>query len=191
MKKLIGKSISLSCTIRLHQAKYATITGVPPVDEGVLMFYNMGNVKSEDSENSIYNKKDADKYVRFIGNYPLQLSVALPLFSWMAQYRNGKLINLISKTNGIDSVNKSKISETESGKRYKIISPFLQNGNYFMEGDELKIEKLSEAALTEAAQLIADNMKEKQCKIIFYDLDEYNLNTYSYESLEKILAPFN
>src|SRR6478672_12112056 len=35
---------TLSCTIRLHQVKYARITGIPPVDGGLLMFYNMGKV---------------------------------------------------------------------------------------------------------------------------------------------------
>ncbi len=32
----------LSATIRLHQVKYPEKSGMPPVDKGVLMFYNMG-----------------------------------------------------------------------------------------------------------------------------------------------------
>ena len=35
---------TLSATIRLHQVKYFNKTGVPPVDKGMLMFYNMGEV---------------------------------------------------------------------------------------------------------------------------------------------------
>ena len=37
------ENIVWSATIRLHQLKYPKQTGVPPVNKGVLMFYNMGN----------------------------------------------------------------------------------------------------------------------------------------------------
>src|SRR5665213_722628 len=40
--KLTAEGKILSATIRLHQVKYADRTGVPPVDRGMLMFYNMG-----------------------------------------------------------------------------------------------------------------------------------------------------
>jgi hypothetical protein len=33
----------LSATIRLHQVKFSEKTGIPPVDRGMLMIYNMGN----------------------------------------------------------------------------------------------------------------------------------------------------
>src|SRR5207253_974111 len=36
--------ITLSATIRLHQIKYRERTGVPPVDRGMLMFYNIGRI---------------------------------------------------------------------------------------------------------------------------------------------------
>jgi hypothetical protein len=35
---------SISATIRLHQVKYPATTGIPPVDRGVLMYYNMGSI---------------------------------------------------------------------------------------------------------------------------------------------------
>src|ERR1700722_4840670 len=42
--KLNAEGKILSATIRLHQVKYADRTGVPPVDRGMLMFYNMGRI---------------------------------------------------------------------------------------------------------------------------------------------------
>jgi hypothetical protein len=37
----------LSATIRLHQVKFSEKTSIPNVDKGVLMFYNMGKVSSD------------------------------------------------------------------------------------------------------------------------------------------------
>jgi hypothetical protein len=54
----------ISCTIRLHQVKYYRKTGLPPVDRGMLMFYNMGEI-ADTASNSIFNEADAAKYTRF------------------------------------------------------------------------------------------------------------------------------
>lgn len=46
-----------SATIRLHQVKFMENTGIPPVDRGMLMFYNMGNIEDINTPDSIYDKK--------------------------------------------------------------------------------------------------------------------------------------
>jgi hypothetical protein len=57
--KAISKK-QLEATIRLHQVKYQVRTGIPPVDRGILMFYNMGKLSAKPEDpNSIYNPKDA------------------------------------------------------------------------------------------------------------------------------------
>jgi hypothetical protein len=43
----------LSVTIRLHQLKFIGETGVPPADKGLLMCYNMGNLRHLQIKNSI------------------------------------------------------------------------------------------------------------------------------------------
>ena len=62
----------ISATIRLHQVKYAAITGIPPVHRGMLMYYNMGKINATDN-NSVYDKKIAEKY---ISSYFRQSSIA-------------------------------------------------------------------------------------------------------------------
>ena len=42
IKKHLPKQTHLSATIRLHQYKFPDKTGVPPVERGMLMFYNTG-----------------------------------------------------------------------------------------------------------------------------------------------------
>lgn len=68
----------LSCTIRLHQVKYSDRTGIPPVDHGVLMFYNMGNIDAG-SGSSIYDRSIAHRYTPSLRSYPLMLDLALPV----------------------------------------------------------------------------------------------------------------
>ena len=52
--KMLSKQI-IAATIRLHQVKYLVQTGVPPVNHGILMYYNMGNIDAG-TTNSIYEK---------------------------------------------------------------------------------------------------------------------------------------
>ncbi len=80
IKKISSKT--LSATIRLHQVKYFQKTGVPEIDRGVLMYYNMGKISS-DSSNSIYDDHIAERYTGSLQRYPLALDVALPVFSWV------------------------------------------------------------------------------------------------------------
>jgi hypothetical protein len=85
----------LSATIRLHQVKYKARTGVPPIDKGTLMFYNVGQINADLHENnSIYNEKDAGRYIEFAKHYPLPLDIALPLFSWSILIRDGRVIQV-------------------------------------------------------------------------------------------------
>ena len=78
----------LSATIRLHQVKYYKQAGIPPVDRGMLMFYNMGKLNALTAENSIYNSNDAAGYIETVDDYPLKLDLALPAFSWAVHFRN-------------------------------------------------------------------------------------------------------
>ncbi|MGB5866480.1 MAG: hypothetical protein WBG69_01285, partial [Arcobacteraceae bacterium] len=84
----------LSATIRLHQIKYAKKTGVPPVDYGVLMYYNMSNIQDFNINNSILDNDVAKKYHYNFESYPLKLKLALPLYSQAIQFRNKKAISI-------------------------------------------------------------------------------------------------
>ncbi len=92
MRSLLPAHTRLSATIRLHQYKHPRRTGVPPVDRGLLMLYNTGDIESPDEEHSIFHTRDALRYVEGAPTtYPLPLDVALPTFSWTLIYRDGRL----------------------------------------------------------------------------------------------------
>ena len=88
-------NLQLSATIRLHQVKYRDDTGVPPVDYGVLMYYNMDKITATGA-NSIYNRATAKRYISSLKSYPLQLNIALPMFSWGVHSVRGEVVNLVS-----------------------------------------------------------------------------------------------
>lgn len=82
--------LPLSSTIRLHQVKYSERAGIPPVDHGILMFYNMGNIDAGNG-NSVYDRAIAHRYTPSLRTYPLMLDVALPIFSCGLQVRDGRV----------------------------------------------------------------------------------------------------
>ena len=60
------------------------------------MFYNMGEVADWNCENSILNQTDARAYLPNFRDYPLDLDLVLPIFSWGVLYRQGRMIRLIN-----------------------------------------------------------------------------------------------
>ena len=67
LKAKLNKTIS--ATIRLHQIKYYYKTGIPPVDYGVLMYYNMSNIGDFDTKNSILDNDISKQYHYNFDNY--------------------------------------------------------------------------------------------------------------------------
>jgi len=171
-------SKTISTTIRLHQIKYFIETKVPPVDYGVLMFYNMGKLSAK-GQNSIYDKKIALQYLPALKNYPLRLKVALPIFSWMVHSRNNEIVNLISKTKMEDFRNNPTFEVEKNIISVK--KNCLFKGCFFKEGDKLHLEEITEADLKEMKALMSDYIGKDSKEIIYYDLDENNLKKYQNE----------
>ena len=92
LRKAFPPSVIWSATIRLHQIRDYRQTKVPPVDRGMLMFYNMGSLRTWEETNAILNLEAARTYMTgAVAAYPLPLDVALPLYHWGAIFRRGAL----------------------------------------------------------------------------------------------------
>jgi hypothetical protein len=179
----------ISSTIRLHQVKYKERTGVPPVDRGVLMYYNMGAING-DNNNSIYERTIANRYNAYIKSYPLTLDVALPLFSWALQMRNGKVIDLLNKINFTQFENDSNFTILTSN-RYKATHACFKAGYYFQQGDEVKGEHVPAEDLLDITTQINQHTNHRIDKLIFYDLDSTNLIQYEKDIFEKVRNNLN
>ena len=69
----------LSTTIRLHQLAMPA----PPVDYGVLMLYNTGDPRQFDEKNPVLDYRDVHPYLKRLGDYPLPLAAAYPVYQWV------------------------------------------------------------------------------------------------------------
>jgi hypothetical protein len=188
LKEEMGKNIKLSATIRLHQVKYFQKTGVPPVDRGMLMFYNMGQVDQLKAENSIFNTAEASKYLTQFDTYPLPLDVALPVFSWAAIYRQQKLVQLISDFEPTLLGNKNLVKV--GNDTYQAKGPIEMKTYYLQTGDVVKFEVMQPENTLEAAELIQSHMKDS-ISVILFDYNDINLKRYHEEDLKDIFDTFN
>lgn len=185
-KKLSKKK--LSATIRLHQVKYFKKTKIPNVDSGVLMYYNMGSI-APDSLNSIYDQKVAERYLKSLKKYPLHLDFAFPIYSWGVHIRDNKVIGLRSKMNSAGLEKDSNFEKT-SPVFFRVKHSNYKNGVFYEENDLLKIEEIKAEDLKEMAEDLQDNLVEKPNEIIFYDLDEFNLNNYEKNIFKQVVSWF-
>jgi hypothetical protein len=183
--RLLSKE-KISATIRLHQVKYKERTGIPPVDQGVLMYYNMGAITG-DNNNSIYERSIANRYNAYIRSYPLHLDVALPVFSWGLTIRNGRVVELLNKINFTQFENDSNFSKV-SIDRYQTRNACFKAGYYFQQGDEIKLEHVPAEDLFEITTQIKQHTNRRIGKLIFYDLDSINLIQYEKDIFKKVLS---
>ena len=176
----------LSVTIRLHQIKYFKETKIPPVDYGVLMFYNMGKLSALHETNSIYDKNVALNYIYSLKKYPLKLKIALPIFSWWVHTRNNSVINVISKFDELSFKNNSNF-EVQNNIVYVKRSTLFE-GFFFSEGDQLKLEKINNDDLIEMVDLFSNKLSNKPSEIIFYDLNTNNFKNNQNDNFFKNLV---
>lgn len=176
----------ISATIRLHQVKFFENTGVPPVDRGMLMFYNMGDLSDEGTKNSILDIETAKSYMVNFDRYPLSLDIALPIFTWGVVKRNGKVVHLLA---GLDSNDLIDSLQYKKGKNqhYSVLESSYLKSYYCYEGDEIRLESTSPEELLSATKLLKQHIKREKRTICFYHLDAKNLESFSSEYLERLV----
>lgn len=176
-------AIPISATIRLHQIKFMSKTGTPPVDKGLLMCYNMGNLKNVATHNSIIETKELKKYIGNISTYSLPLDVALPLFDWKVLYRNGTYAGLIQHLpTGIFTT----AFATIEGNRYKIIKDTLLQGYTLKKGDEIRDEQSNYSEIMDVGCEVGKRLKNSPLRVVLYHIDSLLLSKYSIHELESI-----
>lgn len=172
-----------SATIRLHQIKFRRTTGVPPVQRGMLMCYNMGNLRNINSANSILDVEELKKYIGDLKNYPLPLDVAFPVFEWVVLFRNNQFNGLLQ--------NMSKDVFTDSlfsrSKNFYTLKMDANVGGYVLKkGDVLRYEASDYKETLQAESLISKDLKGNALSVSLYHLDSITLKKYSYYELENI-----
>ena len=181
--KSLKPNAKLSATIRLHQIKFLSKTGVPPVDRGLLMCYNMGNLKNPATNNSIIETAELKKYTGNLSSYPLPLDVAFPLFNWKVLYRNNVYSGLIQ---GLPDGAFSSSFCSKTGNRYQVLKDTLLQGYDLRKGDMIRDEQSDIKEVLAAAHEIGRHLKNTPLRVSLYHLDSVILSKYATHELESI-----
>lgn len=185
--ELISQQIpNLSATIRLHQVKYAEVTGVPPIDKGVLMIYNLESPADTSVTNSIFNYDLAIQYLEgYIKKYPLHLDIALPAFSWGVHFHHGRIKQLISDfdSNQIDS---SDMVQKENGY-FRAKQAHFYNTYRISNRDEIRYEYPLVEDVKKMLKYLKQKLNQEETEVVFFSLnDDFLINNK--KAYEKIIA---
>ena len=166
----------ITCTLRLHQVKNRKLSGIPPVEKVFLMCYSTSSPLENSNRNSILDVPTLKTYLKNVASYPLEMDIALPIYSWgivTNHLGRHKLINALS-VEDLKNVNFKKISDTE----IEVIKDGFYFGNYLNKGFNLKVEEISEDQLDQVKKYL--NKKLPGYSIVYYHLDSRFLNHHSY-----------
>jgi len=178
----------ISSTIRLWQYKFASKAGIPPVDKGLLMCYNLTKPDDFKTKNSIGTSNELAQYITH-GEYKLKLDIALPLYSWAVIFRGNQFKGILSDYDQLlkDSIKLKKSSEC----KYILEDDVLVGKTYLRNGDEIRIEKISEEELDKMISIIKDKIKiDKQTRITFFSFDKKYINNYETQNISGYYARF-
>jgi hypothetical protein len=190
LKAKCGKAVRLSATIRLHQVKYADRTGVPPVDRGMLMFYNMGKAADLKTHNSIYDPQTAATYLTGFASYPLPLDVALPCFSWLVVIQNGHLSHLINDVEELDLDGNPNLEIMADGG-FQVREGFEFRNVYLLKGERLRVEKTDATLCDQAAKQIAPFLKASTRSVAIFHLKKNKYKQDEKKDLETVYRRFD
>jgi hypothetical protein len=181
LKKQIHTKISV--TVRLYQFKNRTESGIPPVDRGMFMLYNLTNPRKFADKNSIFDLNEAQKYVKDQSPYPLPMDVVLPIFSWGVAFHNESFAALL---NGMNTAKARKLRFLKEEKPHLFISQAdtVYRDIFFRQGDHIRIEEINENTLSEAVKLGKSLLNSPNSNLVLFHLDSSLIQNYSHESLE-------
>ena len=185
--QLADTTIVISSTIRLHQIKYASKAGVPPIKKGMLMCYNMANLTNLSTANSILDVATLQSYLSFLQQYPIPLDVALPLFEWGVLFNKGRYKGIIH------TFNYTQLNTTIAQQQlntYTLIHDTIIDNISFRKGDVIRHEYPSQLALMNASKIISNRLHKTNCTIALYHLDSLTLKKFKPNELENIYTSF-
>ena len=179
------KGKTLSCTIRMHQVKYTTSSGIPPADKGMLMCYSMGDMKKTGVRNSILDVDEAKEYLRRINTYPLPLDIALPIFQWCILFRGQKFVGIMLDVSP-EAVRASKLFVHTDANIYSCKTDTTWQGFSLRAKDELRVESPSYQALMDIASYTSKQILRPEVNILLFSCDSITLSKYSMNELESV-----
>lgn len=183
---LLQQGMTLSATIRLHQVRYPGQTGVPPVDRGLLMCYNVGDLEDWEDPNSILRVDAVQSYLSGFEAYPLPLDLALPAYGWGVLFREGRLVRLLNGLRPEELTDTSRFVKL-GPQRFEVVKSTYLDGYYLYRGDRIRTEAAGDSTLRATASLLQPYFRSRSFTLAFYHLDTSTVNRYPYVALEEVV----
>jgi len=171
----------ISVTLRLHQIAHFEKSGVPPAHKGILMYYNMSDFKDLETKNYILDVDVAKAYHKNFKSYPLELDLALPLYSQATIIRFSRVVGLIEGV--YEKQLDTKIFKPIGNNHYEVLSEHYLNGRLLYKGDKIRLDFVKIKELKRAVSELKKDMKQPQ-KILFYQWE--NRASYDEDELKKL-----
>ncbi|MEO6455529.1 MAG: hypothetical protein ABIN97_15725 [Ginsengibacter sp.] len=189
VKKLLPADVQLSATVRLHQFKYPDKTGVPPVNRGMLMVYNISDPKEYGIHNSIFESDRAEAYFNSVKTYPLPLDIVLPAWSWCIIYRNKKFYQVQNELTEED-LKKASFLKPKGNYYYSVVKDTVYHDLFLRLGDEIKSESIDEKDLREATAMSKKAVNTDSFTISVFELSEKEFQQYNHENIDKVYSSY-
>lgn len=185
------EGVILSATIRLHQIKFPEITGIPPVDRGMLMCYNMSDLSQPEVKNSIFDTKVLSSYTERLAEYPLKLDLALPIYSWVIQFADGSLEDLHSSWSPSE-VRESPLFKENPNGTYTSIYDTLFKESFIGKGDLFRLEESKIEDLLEGKKILISHWNESAPHFLsIYHYNPRELEEHSCQRLKVLFDPWD
>ena len=190
LKKLpVFQQKQFTASIRLHQLQQVQPEQIPPVDKGLLMVYNMGNLTRFESKNSIYEEETFRQYTKFLKPYPLPLDWALPVFAWGVQFRQGRFVAIM---NGLrsDSVTQSGMTDALPDGRFRCRKAGYLNGFSVQAGDIIRTEACNVSDLKKIVRTLNAERDKSAEYVYFFDWQKQHLPFFSPYDIQQIVQTY-
>ncbi|WP_290541081.1 hypothetical protein [Alistipes sp.] len=176
--RLQKDSIRLGATIRLHQLHQAA----PPVDRGMLMLYNTGNVRDDDTRNSILDEEDVAPYLRRKPTCDLPLDFAYPVFAWGIWFRDGAFKAILHHTDFSDPDRYEPIGNNIFRVRK---SHFLEN-HQLRPDDRIRLDAPNPEQILRVKQRVERLYATAESAVVLYHLDSLHLSQFTDHEIEAL-----
>lgn len=185
------KSISkreVSVTLRLYPFKYPDKMGVPPVKKVMLMCYNLLSPLDHPTKNSILDISELESYLQGANEYPIEMDIALPIYSWAQVYQNEMFSNVLyCEAEGIRAV-----AVEEKPMWFRVTRDTLIHDVFLREGDKVKFEEITHEKLEDTIKLLRKHLKFRtNTTVALFHLDYIHLNNFNDEELDSFYSDFS
>lgn len=183
------ENTQFSATIRLHQFRRPAHTGIPPVDRGMVMLYNTGDLDDPEEDNSILTLQDVQDYLEQAPRYPIATDIALPAFTWSVIIRRGKTVKLLNDIS-MDSLLSHPDHIKTAENKVEVLRNHYFCGHYVYEGDVIRAEAIPGDVLLQIAHYAASKILPHPRYVALYHISSIHIQSYPQSTLEAIFDAF-